>query len=518
MKKILIAMLAIAGVLFATSCGNDDDDTMVTLSEKALKFTASAAEKTVTVTADEDWTATGTDWISTEKKGDKLVVKVRANETIYPREGAVTVNAGSAVAILKVTQEGLTPNAVITPEKLDISDAAGKVVVEVLANDSKWTAKSDVDWLTVTAKPQKSELLVEYTKNEEDEVRTGMITVTVGDVDKVINVTQEARFFYILPYTDFKAATVELVQEFEQNRGGTPDKDFWYPADGYIGFDTRSEMFPKVRYIVVKDKGIKIAGTFAKDAKTMKANLPEFAKFLEKNGFKKISDIEFYNEKLSIKANVDINEAAGTAAVLYKFYKLAGDQPTFKQFPYPYMEWGAKKDKIDTYEADKGNTVNEEFTRIGGNDRNGKPYTYDFLAFDSDAKDEAQTSMDLYVVTHDDQKDPGLSEAGFLMKNTELAFEKGNDEAVLTKEFKALCEKEGFAYVKVAQGFFVYKNDAKKLMLMIGRPDYGEGIGEVIHMIVFRSSEGTSAYNYTVNFAKKFESVKTTYTVKDLVK
>ncbi len=519
MKKILIAMLAIAGVLFATSCGNDDDDTMVTLSEKSLKFTTTGGEKTIAVTADEEWTAAGTDWIETTKNGENLIVKVRPNNTIYPREGAVTVNAGSAVALLKVTQEGLKGNATITPDKLDIQDKAGKVVIEILANDENWTAVSDVPWLTVTAKPQKAELLVEYAKNEEDDIRKGVITVTVGDVDKVINVTQEARFFYILPYTDLKGGTVELVQKFEENRGGTPDADFWQPAMGYVGYLTRSEMFPKARYIITQDKGIKLAGMLAKDAKTMKANLSEFTEFLEKSGFKKISDAEFYNEKLSIKAEISIDEARDTAIVLYKFYKPAGDQPTFKQFPYPYMEWGVKKDKIDTYEADKGNTVNEQFTRIGGTNQNtGKPYTYDFLAFDADAKDEAQTSMHLYVVEHDDQEAPGLSESALLMKNTELAFEKDNDEAVLTKEFKELCKKEGFEYIKAAQGFFFFKNEAKKVVLMIGRPDYGGEIGQVIHMIIYKASEEAAAYNYTTNFAEKFKSAKTTYTVEDLMK
>ncbi len=124
MKKIFVMMLAITGLLFATSCSeNQDEEATLMLSEKSIDFKTNAkAEKSITVTTNQaEWSVIGSaEWIEAERNGDKLVIKVAKNETITARKGKVLVVAGNANATIEVKQSGVKGNAEINPNNIEV--------------------------------------------------------------------------------------------------------------------------------------------------------------------------------------------------------------------------------------------------------------------------------------------------------------------------------------------------------------------------------------------------------------
>ncbi len=484
MKRIYVRMLLIIGVLFAMSCSKDDvnEPSKLVLSQKVVNFDAQASEKSISVVTNEEWTAKGTDWITTKKEGNNLIVKVKANKNIVSREGVVSVKAGKLSASIKVVQAGKKGEVELSTDKLNFSNTKGKAVVKIHSNAKNWTASSDVDWLTLIPKQQKAELIVECNVNTETAERTGVITVKVGDITKIINVKQEGGLLYILPYLDFKNPTGEAIDKFEKARNSV-EKD---KRTGVISYETKSPLFNKILYVF--EEGVYVqSAAYTVSSEVMKNNLDDFKAFLEKKGFKLVSDDGLYkNEELSVSAKIVMSKSQ--AAVIYTYIpEQDRAYPSFKKFPYPpYMEWGVKKEQVDSFEAKNGGTINKR-TRIGGNRPDtGKPYKFDFLVFDTKSKDEGQTSMHLYLVGHENENQSGLYEVGMLMKNTELAFYKSGVGVALTKEFKEVCKKEGFEYMDIKNDFFRFINKQKKLGMMVGYANYGGDIGTVIHLIMYK--------------------------------
>ncbi len=473
MKKILITMWAITGILFATSCGNDEGGTTITLSEKVFEFTTDGGEQSLTVTADDEWFAVGTNWIHTKKEGNKLTVIVDANKTIREREGAVTVKAGNAVAIVKVVQKATVASVVATPGFVVVSDTEGQVVIEVKATDKYWTATEDVDWLKITPKQHKSEIIVDYTKNEVEEDRVATLTITVGEVEKLVEIKQLGKMFFVLPYTKMATATIEDVKAFEAARFSSINKDETRP--GVLGFDTRStDMFPMILYEVDEEKGtVKRSQTAAITAEKMDEQLPAFKEWLKVLGFVQESEFIFVNKELRLTATIEFTDEWGMryASVYYNpILEQDRDYPTFKELPKLFVEWGAKKDKIDAYEAEHGGTYDKDKSRVGGTNENGEPYKDDFFHYNisEDNQGEEQTFIRGYWVYTDEQPEPGLIQTAQIMYNTELVFFMIDDEYFLTREFKELCKKEGFEYIgKPGMGFYGFKNPEKGLMLMV---------------------------------------------------
>ncbi len=228
MKKILLAMLAIAGLVFATSCSDDDDnDVTLSLSQESIEFTKAAEEKSIAVSTDaESWSAIGSaDWIDVKVNGNNLVVMVAENETVYDRKGKVLVVAGNANATIEVMQKGEDGTASVLPEKINVEDTKGEAVVEVNANDKKWTAESDSDWLKVKAKPYKAELVLMYDQNVELEDRTAVVTITVGGDKTMVDVTQLGKMVFLIPYPDLVKGTREQVMAFEEERKNKFDEE-----------------------------------------------------------------------------------------------------------------------------------------------------------------------------------------------------------------------------------------------------------------------------------------------------
>lgn len=118
--KTMNMLLALCGILcLGTACGGGDDDnngidTSIKVSAQPTSFTVGAEGGTyeLSVSANRDWSAfptNGETWIkvdpSSGMSGDiKVTVTIAANDTYEPREGQITVKAGTERQFLAVTQ------------------------------------------------------------------------------------------------------------------------------------------------------------------------------------------------------------------------------------------------------------------------------------------------------------------------------------------------------------------------------------------------------------------------------
>ncbi len=470
MKKIMIAMLAIVGVLFATSCSDEEGDTMLTLSESTVEFDSKAGEKTIAVSSDAEWEAVGTDWIATKKEGNNLIINVFPNRTVYPREDAVKVKAGNTVVFLKVTQKGLA--GVIEAKPVIIPDTKGQYVLEVGANDWFWTVETDVEWLVLTPKQRKSELVISFDENETEADRVATLNFTIGGIEQQVEVKQLGRMVFLLPYGDLGNATPEKVKEFERLRINKLIAEHDGGETGLVlSYDTRStKVCPMLEYFFTEDGKLTQCIMTPVDRYFL-PKLEDFGNYLETNGFEleyesgqgyESGYVGYYtNAEMSASAKLIIAPAyvGYNISLIWKpLPKQDKEYPTFKKFPYP-LDFGTKEDKIVDYEAKNGGTLNETYTRRMANE--------DQLFYEVSKKDEAQTSFRMYLVSHDDQPNPGLSMMFKYMENTSLAFYNYNGEYHLTNEFKELCKKEGFESAGVNGGFFTFQNEAKDMVMLI---------------------------------------------------
>ncbi len=444
-------MLAIAGLLFATSCSKDeiDDSAELAVSEEVIAFEAKAAEKTITVTTDEDnWKAfaTASEWVTLTRNGANLVVKVAENKSVNSRKCDIVLMAGSANGKIEVTQKGAEGAGTIAPNDIKVDQYEGDVVVDIVANDEEWTATTDADWITLTPRQYKHELGIKYAENKERTERTARITVTIGNVNKEIVVKQSGILFYLLPYLDF-SGNARTIKEFEFARKSdmidrTPDADDW-------NFNTRSPYLWRVRYFMKDASGnaYQEAHTYARGIKEFKEELPGFITFLEENGFKlkEGTDDIYHNEEKSVSAQIKIIENRNIAAVVYVYVpKQDKAYPTFKKFPnIPELPWGSTNQDIEDYEADNDGVMDTQATKID------PTKMYDFLQFNVNSNDDEAPLVRMYFTGHDNMDEKYLKN-GLIIKQcfyekTELAYYKSvNGYYFMTKEFLQLAKDNGY--------------------------------------------------------------------------
>ncbi len=467
MKRNYVKILLMIGVLFTISCSKDEgnETPKLILSEKILNFDAKATEKSISVVADEEWVAVGTDWIETKKEGNNLIIKVKANKTIESREGAVSVKAGSVSDFVKVVQTGLKGKVELSTEKITFSDAKEKTVIEVDANDKDWTASSDVDWLTLTEKHHKAELIIECKDNKAEEERIGIITIKVGDFNKNIEVKQLGRLFFFLPYTDF-TGTREQIKVFEEARKNILNQN---TVSEQLSYNTRSEMFHRMIYKFGReDDKYKMCVLYAKSVEKMKEEFDNFTTFLVNKGFEKESQFVYKNLKSYVVATITLS-GYGAFVTYRAIPKQDKDYPTFKKFPYlDELPWfSSKNEDIKAWETKNGGTLDKEGSKVGIEGRD-----FDELHFKVDAKNDESAYFRLYGVGK--PNNPSNYKEGLLLKEQyfrkiSLAFFENDGEFVFTKEFLALVKKEGFVLRGGPDGdnYYTFVNGSKQLYLLV---------------------------------------------------
>ena len=191
MKKIFSLIILLAGVMFITSCSNDDVtytavETLEIQSTNVI-FDAVGGEKYITVNGTEELSAkTSSSWLQLEVSGQTVKVVATENGALEGRSASITLTSGGKTSNVIATQTG----AVIK------SEVPENVICNDNANIKSYNFSSNITVNVSTTEPWlKAELAdgmltVSTEANNTGSVRTGSVVYKVGSIEGNIAVTQ----------------------------------------------------------------------------------------------------------------------------------------------------------------------------------------------------------------------------------------------------------------------------------------------------------------------------------------
>ena len=208
-KKKMAKMLVMIGVALWTMSSLWAS---VTISVTTKTMQKSGGGGTITVTATEAWTAAAdADWITIKSgsSGDadgKVMFTVSENATADTRIGHINITGDN---VYTITQYGYTGSISPTSATCGLDGASGTITVTVDAGVS-WSAKPNVDWITVTPAEGRSVGTVTYTVAAYNGVvsRTGSITIA----GQTFSITQTGVDVNIEPKRTKVGADADMIQ------------------------------------------------------------------------------------------------------------------------------------------------------------------------------------------------------------------------------------------------------------------------------------------------------------------
>ena len=198
MKKLLTALAALAAAAFLFSC-EKEKVIELSVSPVAVNFNVEGGNQAVTVSCNDNWTATAAaDWItlspSAGEGNGSLGISVAANTSFDARESSVTVKAGNLTQTVKVGQLGLAPDLKVAPESIDAAPAGETVTVTITANvDWQVSIPESITWITadVTAGSKDGTVNLTIAPNASLETRSAAVAINGAmNLSKSITVTQ----------------------------------------------------------------------------------------------------------------------------------------------------------------------------------------------------------------------------------------------------------------------------------------------------------------------------------------
>lgn len=222
-------------LLMLVSCGSDNADEPAggdegTLACRPTQIEAGAAGGTYTLDVSctgGEWTAYASDnnaeWISVSVAGGTTAqgtvdVTVKANTTDDARQGTVVLKSGAERLTVPVMQEA--PMAVSATAFYSYS--AGDAFTLTVTTAGDWDIVAEEDWIAVD-KSGETMATITTLPNETLAMRRGTVTVTCGQEQRKVEITQESA-----EDTEVRAPEgYTLVWSDEFNQGETLDADNW---------------------------------------------------------------------------------------------------------------------------------------------------------------------------------------------------------------------------------------------------------------------------------------------------
>ena len=195
MKRLFAILLCAGALLACTKTQPEASKLDVGATEILTPSKATVAQ--FTIATDAAWKAEVSEkWVVASKLSgtgnDVVKLAVMANTDYSSREALITVKAGSMEKTVKLIQAQMD-GIIIDQDKVSIPYTGGDFDFPIQANVSL-EAVSDVEWMSLADTKALSEKVftVNVELNAGREARTGHITVTGEDLEKVITVTQGA--------------------------------------------------------------------------------------------------------------------------------------------------------------------------------------------------------------------------------------------------------------------------------------------------------------------------------------
>lgn len=177
------------------------DGVYINTDVKMVEFSASTSTQKIIVNSNIVWEIVSCpDWITPSVmslKGDgEIVLTAEENPNTSNRDGVVKIGQpGFSYAIdVTVKQSGmsLSSNANI----INFDDQAQSKTIN-LNTVGKWSAESNVDWITISpiSGSGVSEITISVTENTLEQERAGQVSVKVGNLEETIKVIQTGKYF-----------------------------------------------------------------------------------------------------------------------------------------------------------------------------------------------------------------------------------------------------------------------------------------------------------------------------------
>lgn len=470
-KKTLIWLavsILMTGTLQSCQPKNDGepDEATITVSSNTLTLDAAetkAVAPQISVTTNyQNWDVSdNAEWLSAIRQGDGIAISTERNASGRERTADVLVFAGSVMKKVIVTQSAADIILEVSPVDFNIAPAGGKFMIDVNTNTSDWTAELDgqPEWISYrkVAGGQMIELTV--AENSTAANRQTKMYIVGGGVQKEVNIIQATSVLgnNILPLLKSMALSNEILK-FEENRGsslvkydgGLPEH-FLYKQD--FRFLTTSPIFHMVRYERTQDDG-RLNTAILETNKISYVTSDDFKNYLVSEGFEILTwdasakKIEADNKELQYKMSVEFfpdNLGGRVKFVYYPVQKVA--YPTFAQFPYYNANMLNKKTyaEINEWELAQGSTFVKTIPS------KNFPNEIGAAMYMNVASKSPLFSTFYHFWWEKDMATGLISEIWFSHNRVDLVYwdssENGVGKWVLTNEFKALLEGEGFSLI-----------------------------------------------------------------------
>lgn len=217
MKRFFTYLLALPLMVLAASCTEkeiqEEESVVITGLNDKIEFAAvPTGDVKFTIETNVEWSVAvkNLDWLTVspsrglgDKKPVTVVISPSVNEAFEPREGTMTLTAGTVTRNVKISQAAAAAEPVFTVDGLAED---GKFYIEALntegatfsvSSNNDWTAElAGMDWATVTplsgTKNASATITVTPKSENEGEPRQGTISFSYGaDAPKVVTLVQK---------------------------------------------------------------------------------------------------------------------------------------------------------------------------------------------------------------------------------------------------------------------------------------------------------------------------------------
>lgn len=220
-KALLICgLLTLGGATFLTSCQDfGDPDAFITVSQTSFTLDATGVDDTGSqpsfeLRTNQDWEVrTIPDWLTLNYSSGERGVRVMhiiadANDTNESRKGCIELSTtGGKAALIFVSQARVPGSLSVSSSKFSVNLIGqlsnGAQPTFTVESTYAWTIEGS-DWITASpasGDAGKTNVTLTVDPNDTQETRTGRVTVTIGEEQVDIAVTQDADCFTVSPGT-----------------------------------------------------------------------------------------------------------------------------------------------------------------------------------------------------------------------------------------------------------------------------------------------------------------------------
>lgn len=188
--------------LIISGCNEKEEPRFLELDKTVLTFEAGNGNQTITISSNENWTASNTaGWLTASPLSGTggnttVIVSVSENELPEGREAILVFNSETQTATVIIMQAAASPFIQLDRTTLNFGHAGGSQNITVSSNDS-WTISGGTNWLTVSPQSGTGNATISVTasQNEMAEARNAALTFTHGTQTATVEITQEAASF-----------------------------------------------------------------------------------------------------------------------------------------------------------------------------------------------------------------------------------------------------------------------------------------------------------------------------------